>query len=115
MALHHATPGEVVRLKLVSDPEAQSITLMRTASFETMHLVVRAGQSLPEHEFAGSIGLYCVEGDAGITLQGTTHSMTAGDWLYLLPQMRHGITAKADTSLLLTLLFDRPEPATTPE
>lgn len=106
MALHHAASGEVVRLRSVGDPEAKSIALMRTDSFETLHLIVRQGHAIRDHEFKGSISLQCLEGQANIELPDGIHSLSAGDWLYLQPKEHHAIVAISDTSLLMTVMFD---------
>lgn len=106
MAIHHAVSGEVMGLRPLSDPAAQTVALMRTASFETIHLVLRAGARMPGHAIAGSLSLYCVEGEALIELEDGDRPLRAGEWLYLEPKARHGVRGVGDASLLLTILFD---------
>src|SRR3546814_10629380 len=57
-SLKHAAAGEVFHLTGIDDPAAQTVALARTSSFEAVHLVVRAGESLPAHKVDGSITLH---------------------------------------------------------
>lgn len=105
MALHHCRSGEVARLGAIDDLTTATAALARTSSFEAIHMVVRAGQSIARHHVAGSMTLYCIAGhmrlggDAPAELQ-------AGDWLFLDPGTPHTVEVVADSSLLLTILFD---------
>ena len=68
-------------------------------------LVVRAGQSIARHHVAGSMTLYCIAGH--MRLGGDAPAeLRAGDWLFLYPGTPHSVETVADTSLLLTILFD---------
>lgn len=101
MALHHATSGEVIRLR-ASDGTA---ALAKTPSFETIHLVVKAGESIPAHKVAGAMTLYCIDGAVSIELDGEVAQMGTGHWLYLDPGVPHAVRAEVDSTLLLTILF----------
>lgn len=104
MALHHASSGEVVRLR-ASDGTA---ALAKTRSFETIHLVVKAGESIPAHKVAGSMTLYCIDGVVSIELEGQMAQMGKGHWLYLDPGVPHAVRGEVDSTLLLTILFEHP-------
>ena len=105
MALHHVRSGEVARLGALDDPATATAALARTPSFETIHLVVRAGASIAPHRVAGSLTLYCIAGHARLGGDALAE-LRAGDWLFLEPGTPHAVEAIADTSLLLTILFD---------
>ena len=105
MALHHVRSGEVARLGALDDPATATAALARTPSFEAIHLVVRAGDSIAPHRVAGSLTLYCVAGHARLGGDAPAE-LRAGDWLFLEPGTPHAVEAIADTSLLLTILFD---------
>lgn len=105
MALHHFEPGEVARLGAIDDPATATAALARTPSFEAIHLVVRAGDSIASHRVPGSMMLYCIAGHAWLG-GGAPAELRAGDWLFLEPGTPHAVEAVADTSLLLTILFD---------
>ncbi|ALR22385.1 MULTISPECIES: cupin domain-containing protein [Sphingobium] len=105
MALHHCQSGEVTHLDTIGDAATVTRALARTSSFEAIHLVVRAGHSIPAHHVSGSMTLYCISGHA--RLEGDVASeLRAGDWLFLEPGTPHAVEAMADTSLLLTIMFD---------
>lgn len=105
MALHHCRPGEVARLGALDVRATATAALARTPSFEAIHLVVRAGQSIAPHSVAGSMTLYCIAGHVRIESDLPAELQT-GDWLFLDPGTPHAVKAIADTSLLLTILFD---------
>lgn len=108
MAMHHAEAGEVMKLRSISDTEAKTTALVKTDSFETIHLVVRAGEHIPDHKVGGSMSLYCIEGETVIDTPDGERQLGAGDWLYLGPAMPHAVRGITDASLILTVLFDRP-------
>lgn len=112
MALPHCRSGEVSCLGMVSDAATRTVALARTPSFEAIHLVIRAGQSIPPHRVAGSMTLYCMAGH--VRFEGATlPELTVGNWLYLDPGIVHAIDAIEDSSLLLTILFDESDRAPT--
>lgn len=107
MALKHAEPGEIVHLQ----PPGAAISSMATAAlvksdrFEAVHLVIRAGSTIPTHKVDGFITLHCLEGEAVLDAGGEAE-LRAGDWLYLERGTPHSLRAVEDTALLLTILFD---------
>ncbi len=105
MAIRHSRSGEISCLPSTDDPVARTVALARTPSFEAIHLVLRAGESIPSHQVAGSMTLYCVEGHVRFT-GGSPPELRTGDWLFLDPETPHALEALADSSLLLTILFD---------
>lgn len=105
MALHHATPGEVVHLPPVSVPSTQTAALVKSPAFEAIHLVVRAGETIPTHKVEGAITLHCIEGAITVDANGRAAEMRAHDWLYLDPLVPHALHGLADSALLLTILF----------
>ncbi len=111
MALHHATPGEVIKLRSVAQSDLKTNALVKTDSFETIQLVVRAGEQIPGHAVAGSMSLYGMEGEVVVELEDGERRLGAGTWLYLEPQARHAVRGINDASLLLTIYFDEPSRA----
>ena len=105
MALHHCRSGEVARLGTLDDPATRTAALAKNASFEAVHLVVRGGESIAPHQVAGSMTLYCIAGHVRFE-GGSPAELRTGDWLFLDPGARHAVEAVADSSLLLTILFD---------
>jgi quercetin dioxygenase-like cupin family protein len=107
VALPHCRPGEVARLAPIGEDTARTVALARTGSFEAVHLVVRAGQSIAPHRVAGSMTLHCIAGH--VRFDGASKAeLRASDWLFLAPGTEHALEALTDASLLLTILFDEP-------
>lgn len=107
MVLNHGKPGEVLRLLEVGEPTAQTVALTKASSFMAIHLVVKAGDSLPTHKISGSITLYCIEGRIALETPRAVSEMKTRDWMFLDPGVPHSVRALADSALLLTILFDR--------
>jgi len=114
MALHHCRSGEVARLGTLDDPATRTAALAKNASFEAVHLVVRAGESIAPHQVAGSMTLYCIAGHVRFE-GGSPAELRTGDWLFLDPGARHAVEAVADSSLLLTILFDESDKRQVPD
>ncbi|AZQ68656.1 cupin [Silicimonas algicola] len=108
MALQHATPGEVVKLRPFGEKLAQAKTsaIVRTPSFEAVRLIVAAGTEIPTHQVKGRIMLQCLEGVVQLDLGDLVRELSEGDWLYLEGGEPHSIRGIEDASLLLTILFD---------
>lgn len=113
MALQHAKPGEAVDLRPLGAelPKTGTTALVKTESFEAVRLIVKAGAEMPPHQVAGSITLHCLEGRVSLGLQDTALDLPAGQWVYLDGGARHSVKGIEDSSLLLTILFDRGHPA----
>lgn len=110
MALHHASSGEIMHLPPATGPAAQTAALVKSPAFEAIHLVVKAGETIPSHKVQGAMTLYCIEGAVRIDAGNESMEMQARDWLYLDPLVSHALRGLADSSLLLTILFDRSAP-----
>src|SRR3546814_11168638 len=105
MRLHHCRSGEVARLCALADPATATAALARTPSFEAVHLVVRAGDSIAPHNVAGSLTLYCIAGHARLGGDAPAE-LRAGDWLFLATGTPPAVEAVADRSMPPTILFD---------
>ena len=108
MAKHHAAAGEVMKISPISESGIKTSALVKADSFEAIHLVLRAGEHIPDHKIGGSISLYCIEGDATIDTPDGERLLCAGYWLYLGPGTPHAVRGITDASLILTVFFDRP-------
>ncbi len=108
MALHHAKPGEVVDLRPLGPglKEAKSTTIVKSAEFEAIRLIVAAGAEIPRHEVPGSITLHCLEGRIGLDLGGSSLELGASEWVHLEGGAPHAVRGIEDSSVLLTIMFD---------
>jgi quercetin dioxygenase-like cupin family protein len=107
MALNHVESGEKIHLPLLATMPAGTKTsaIVKTDSFEAVHLVLRSGARISPHAVDGSITLHCLEGTVVLETRSGLE-LVSGDWVYLDRAERHGLKAVEDSSLLLTILFD---------
>lgn len=111
MALHHASPGEVVDLGLpanapdqvANQPVARAI--VKTDRFEAIHLVLERGGKIPAHKVASEITLHCVQGAVSVTLADRTFALHAGQWVFFGENSVRGIDAITDAVLLMTIML----------
>jgi quercetin dioxygenase-like cupin family protein len=106
MALHHVGPREIFHLASVDDSSAKTAALVKTDAFEVAQLVLREDDVIAAHAVPGYAIIHCLEGciilDAAEQVR-----LSAGDWIYLDRGERHSVAAREDSSLLVTILFDR--------
>lgn len=62
------------------------------------------GQELSAHTAPYPATLYFVKGEADLKLASDTKSAVAGTFVYMTPNLEHGIRAKTDVVLLLTMV-----------
>jgi quercetin dioxygenase-like cupin family protein len=109
MALKHAKAGEVVDLRPLGDKlkDARTAAIIKEKSFEAVRLIVPAGREIPSHQVSGNITLHCLEGRISLGLTESEIELSAGDWVYLGSGEPHLVKGIEDSSLLLTILFDK--------
>lgn len=107
MAQKKLQPGEVVNLYSLKEdmPEDATLALMKTADMEAIRMVLPKGKVITEHSVDGEVSVQCLEGRTEFTVDGTTHLLSSGDWLYLGRNQPHSLSVKRDTILLVTILF----------
>ena len=105
MAIPHAVPGQAVDVKPFGARLAneQTVALFKSEDLEVMRLVLRAGKSLPPHKVPGEITAQCIEGALDVTVDGENYVLRAGQLLYLMGAVLHGVTALEDSSALVTV------------
>ena len=109
MAIHHASAGEVVSLQPLGQnlKHARTTALVKSELFEAVRLIVRAGVNISAHQVPGPIMLHCLEGRVLLGLSESSLEISAGQWVYFEGGERHSVKGIEDSSLLLTILFDR--------
>lgn len=111
MALHHASPGEVVDLGLPGQASANATdqpgtrAIVKTDRFEAIRLVLGRGESIPAHEVASKITLHCLDGAVSVTLADRTLALHTGHWVFFDENSVHGIDAVSDAVLLMTIML----------
>lgn len=111
MALHHASPGEVVDLSRPANSSAQAPdqpgtrAIVKTDRFEAIRQVLAQGESVPAHKVASEITLHCVQGAVSVTLADQTFALHAGQWVFFGENSVQGIDAITDAVLLMTIML----------
>lgn len=107
MALHHASPGEVINIQPLGSAlaEARTTTLVKTETLEIIRLVIPAGRDIPEHKVHGEITVQCLEGRIAFTANNTTSDLEAGQLLFLAAEEIHALHGVDDASVLVTILL----------
>ncbi len=107
MATYRASSGEVVDLSPLQSGlrNARTTAIVKSETFETVRLIIRADTDIKAHQVEGAIMLHCLEGRAQLCLPDKTLELSAGKWVYLDGGVSHAIKGIEDSSILLTILF----------
>lgn len=105
MALRHIASGEVVALQPLGTAlaTARSTALLKSQDIELVRVVLPQGRQLVPHAVRGDITLLCLEGEVEVQAQGAITTLAAGQLMYLAGGTPHGLLARSDASLLLTI------------
>jgi len=117
MALKHAQPFEAIDVRPLGPRLADTLTtsLIKTHSLQLMRVVLRAGESLPEHHVRGEITVQCLEGQVRLPTAQHDIALSAGQVVLLPAAEPHAVRALTDTTLLVTVsLLAPPEAAPAP-
>lgn len=88
-----------------------SRTILNTAHSRTILFGFAEGQELSEHTSTQHALIQIISGECEFTLDGKVHTLKAGAFLHMPPNLRHAVQAKQPFSMLLTLV----KPAHKPE
>jgi quercetin dioxygenase-like cupin family protein len=108
MALHHAASGELVDLRSLQSglgATTRTTALVKSDSFEAIHLVVPGGGQIAPHQVPGEFTLLCMQGRVTIGLTDGVVELSSGQWVYFDGGVRHSVHAIEDSSLLLTIML----------
>jgi len=107
MALPHAQLLDVINVAPLGDKlrESVSTSLIKTGRLQLQHLVLPAHRDVPEHHVDDECVIHCLEGLVEVTMPGGVRSLEAGMVVVLPARQKHGLRARADSALLVTLLL----------
>lgn len=105
MALQHSQPGQVIGVAPLGDRlrEGKTSALFKAGQLELARIVLRAGESMREHQAPGEITLQCLEGLLELSTPSGQQQLRPGELIHLLPREPHGLRAIQDSSALLTM------------
>lgn len=107
MALEPVEPGEVINVHALcaEDQSPGAGTLVQDEKFQVLMLRVTPAKAIPEHTVDGPIIVQCLDGDVDFILDGAANDMKPGDWMHVPGGTPHGVTARADSRLLVIRLM----------
>jgi quercetin dioxygenase-like cupin family protein len=107
MAIHHASSGELIDIRPLSDKlkTAPTTALFKSSHLEVSRTVLRAGKDVPPHDVEGEMTVQCLEGRVEFAAAGTTQLMRARDLICLAGGETHSMKAIEDSSVLITMLL----------
>lgn len=107
MAVHHATPGQVIDIRPLRDAISTSVTttLVKTDRLEVIRLVLPTGKEIPPHKVAGEITVQCLEGRVAFTSLGATQELQTGQMCYLAGGTVHAVKGLENATVLVTILL----------
>lgn len=115
MAIHHARPAEVIDISPLGPQLATTgtTTLFKTDAIEVIRMVLPAGKEIPSHDLPREVIIQCLEGCVEVRVDDRRCTLEAGHLLYVAGRQRHGLHAKADSSVLVSILLghEADEPA----
>lgn len=81
-----------------------SRTLLNTPHSRTILFGFAEGQELSEHTSTQHALIQILSGECEFSLDGQWHTLKAGTFLYMPPNLRHAVKAQQQFSMLLTLI-----------
>ncbi len=109
MALHHATPGEIVDVRPLGAKLKQGInaTLVLTEHLQVFRFVLPAGKEFADHKVRGEVIVQCLEGEVEFTSYGKTQLLRSGELVYLAGDDPHALKGIQDASVLVTIFSNK--------
>ena len=107
MALPHAEFLDVINVAPLGDKlrDAVSTSLIKTRRVQLLHMVLPAHRDQPEHHVEDECIVHCLEGEVEVTMPGGVRRLDAGTVIVLPAGQRHGLRARTDCAVLVTLLL----------
>jgi len=88
-----------------------SRTVLNTPHSRTILFGFAEGQELSEHTSTQHALVQILSGECEFSLDGKVHTLRAGAFLHMAPNLRHAVQAKQPFSMLLTLVKPAHNPA----
>lgn len=81
-----------------------SRTFYKGATFKGVLFGFDAGQALSEHTSTYAATIQVLQGEATVTLDGESITLTPGGWVEMAPRLPHSVYAKTPLILLLLMV-----------
>lgn len=107
MALPHAKLLDIIDVSPLGErlAAAVSTSLIKTEQLQLLHLVLPEHHDQPQHHVDAQCTVHCLEGVVEVTMPGGVRQLRPGNLLVLPAQQQHGLRARTDCAVLVTLLL----------
>ena len=107
MALPHAQPLDIIHVGPLGAAlrQSASTSLLKTGRLQLLHLVLPAHQDHALHHVDDECVIHCLEGIVEVVMPGGLRRLHAGQLVVLPARQAHGLRARTDCALLVTLLL----------
>ena len=99
-----ATPTAPLAMVAYQDGAVVSRTLLKRAGGTMTLFAFDEGQSLSEHTAPFDAVAHVLEGEAGITIAGTLHTVSPGEIVLMPANQPHAVQARTRFKMLLTMI-----------
>jgi quercetin dioxygenase-like cupin family protein len=106
MAIHHATPGEIVDVRSLAGDlkHTASTTIVKADQLQDFRYVLLKDKVFAEHSVPGAITVQCLEGVVEFTAAGQKQLLRTGRLVYLGEGTPHTLKGVEDASVLVTIV-----------
>ena len=107
MALPHAQLLDIINVGPLGAGLCQAVSssLLKTEHLQLLHMVLPAHQDHRLHHVDDECVLHCLEGIVEVVMPGGLRRLHAGQLVVLPARQPHGLRARTDCALLVTLLL----------
>jgi quercetin dioxygenase-like cupin family protein len=107
MALPHAELLDVIDVGPLGDQLSGTVStsLIKTDQTQLLHLVLAQHQDMPQHHVEHECVIHVLEGDVEVVMGAGTKRLRAGQLVVLPARQQHGLRARAESAVLLTLFL----------
>ena len=107
MALPHAHPLDILNVAPLGARlrQAVSTSLIKTERLQLLHLVMPAHRDQPTHHVNDECTVHCLEGIVEVVMPGGVRRLHTGQMVLLPAGQAHGLRARTDCAVLVTLLL----------
>ena len=108
MALPHAQLMDIINVAPLGDQlrGTVSTSLIKTDRVQLLHLVLAPHQDQPQHHVDDECIIHCLEGDVEVVTGSGVRRLGPGNVVVLAAKQRHGLRARVESAVLLTLLLN---------
>jgi quercetin dioxygenase-like cupin family protein len=109
MALPHAQHLDIINVAPLGEQlhGQVSTSLIKTERIQLQHLVLAPNQDIPQHHVDDECTIQCLEGDVEVVMGVGVRRLRAGNVIVLPARQEHGLRARAESAILVTLILNK--------